>query len=71
MENNLEFHIKFSLEKERNLWNNLFSNGLIHIPTNCPKCQHNVSIIQNNTLNNLILLNGLVINAGKNFFKRK
>ena len=68
MENDQDFHIEFSLERERKLWNNLFSNGLIHIPTNCPKCQHNVYIIQNNTLNNLILLNGLVINAGKKFF---
>ena len=52
MESDNEFHIEFSFEKERKLWNNLFSNGLIHISTNCPKCQHNISIIQNNTLNN-------------------
>lgn len=52
MENDQDFHIQFSFEKERKLCNNLFSNGLINIPIKCPKCQHNVSIIQNNSLNN-------------------
>lgn len=52
MENGGDFNIEFSFEKERKLWDNLFSNGLIHIPINCPNCLYNVSIIQSNILNN-------------------
>lgn len=71
MEIDQYFNIKFSFEKERKLWNTLLSIGLIHIPTNCPKCQHNVSIIQNNTLNNLYIAQCSSSNYRKIFFLRE
>ena len=58
MENDQEFHIDFS-------------NGLIHIHTNCPKCQHNVSIIQNNTLNNPYISQRSSSKCRKKIFKGK
>ena len=44
--------ISFSMQDERKLWNECFSNGLLPIPQNCPNCHHNISIIENNTLIN-------------------
>jgi len=62
MENGQDFNIDFSFEKERKFWNNLFANSLIHIPTNINYIIYYII---------LILLNTVIVSAGKQFFLGK
>ena len=58
------------MENERKIWNHLLSIGLILLPKKCPSYNHNVTLQNNETLNNPYLVKCTNCHCSKIYYLR-